>query len=306
MQTNISTYFDLNLKQEDLDFLDVKLDDDNLLFIDPRLLEKSKAKSIVPMSGLLYRFLGHLILSVVSNKLDKTRELLSGIKEPKETRLGYGDGNSDGNSAGPVLKEELIKSIINNPIIREQKINNFSEIGFYVEKLSCDRISDITTKIIESELITYTQKQCKKHSIPLKIIKKKKLILNASTLEWENLNVELPIYIDSNGNEKPIIFVPKTIAYTSSGFSSSFLSFYRFARNYIIEIKDTTFLNGVLRNGKNDSILVNDFDTLHPNKKEALVKWVLKYNHLPNNFWLRNAENVTSLSDAIIGSIVYS
>ena len=36
---NISTYFKLNKSQYNLDFIDVKLDDDNELFIDPRLIE---------------------------------------------------------------------------------------------------------------------------------------------------------------------------------------------------------------------------------------------------------------------------
>ena len=91
-----------------------------------------------------------------------------------------------------------------------------------------------------------------------------------------------------------------------SEFNSTLMSFYRFARNYIIDIGDQTFLNGVLRNGKNDTILVEDFDALNTNKKKALMEWILKYQNLPNDFWLQSIGRIKPLSDEEIRRIVYS
>ncbi len=302
---NISTHFKLLVKQPNLIFIDVKLDDDNELFIAPRLIEQSAHPTIKPMADVLYKYFAHLMMAVSSDDMQKAHRLLSGIHEPKETRLGYGFLNSDGKSSGPRLKNELVDAILTNPLLREKKLNNIGDVAFFIRNFNCDRLSDITTKIIESYLIAFTQEQCRTLGINLKKTPSSKEILNPSTLEWEKHIVELPIFNDGV-MDRPIIFVPKSIVWRKGGFNSNLNCFYRFARNYIIDINDVTFLSGVLRNGKDDAILVKDFDSLNKDKKDALMKWVSKYQDLPNNFWLQPKGNLSPLSDAEIEEVVYT
>ena len=300
---NISTYFDLKVKQKDLDFIDVKLNDDNLLFIDPRLIEKTPNNVISPMADCLYKFFVNLMIAISNSNAKTTNQLLSGVSEPSETRLGYGHNNSNGRSAGPEIKKNFVNSIKNNPVIKSRQIQNFSDVSFFVPNMGPDRVSDITTKIIKNYLILFTQKQCKKLSIPVKSILQED-ILNDSDLTWSNKNVELPIF-DDNKKDRPIIFVPKNIVNTQSNSNSNLGCFFRFARNYIIQQNDNSLLKGIPRNGKDNSFRTKDVDASIESVKDELSKWVVKHPNILNDFWGVSVDRIKPLSDQEISAIVY-
>ena len=305
---NISSYFGLDkkgIKQSDLDFVDVKLDDDNELFLDPRLIENNPSKLLRPMKDCLYKFFGHLVLTISSNQIPKANDLLAGVFEPKETRLGYGFQNPNGGkSAGPKLKTDFITTIQNNPVIKGKKINNLSDLIFFIPNFRNDRISDISTKVTKNFLIEFTQKQCKKLGIPTKEVKQKD-ILNPKTLVWEDKKVELPVYFDGI-IDRPIIFVPKQIVNTENATNSNLRCFFRFARNFIIRANDTDLTAGAPRNGKNNTILVSEFDDTIQNIKEELSKWVIKHPVILSDYWEATVEKVKPLTDWEIEQIVYS
>lgn len=300
---NASSYFELDLKQSDLDFVDVKLNDDNKLFIDPRLIENSMFLWSNPIKKTLNSYFGNLLVAITSGNTRRTKLLLAGLEEPKETRLGYGKLNTNGNAVGEKLKEELVKNIINNPAIQSKTATKLSDLMFFIPLLNSDRISDITTKIIKTHLVEYTQKQCRLHGIPMSFVRQNDL-LNTITLEWENKKVELPIFIE-NGIKKAIILVPKSFVNTSSYASSNIYSFFRFARNFVKSIDDQDFLKGIPRNGKDNTILVKDIDKNFPDKKNELSKWVVKHPNILKNFWIKTYDNVKPLSDNVIEAIIY-
>jgi len=304
---NISTYFELSKKginQSELEFIDVKLDDDNELFVDPRLIENNSSPLFRPMANCLYKYFGHLILVISNNQIKKTNDLLSGVFEPKETRLGYGFNPNIGKSAGPKLKTEFIASIQNNPVIKARKINNFSDLIFFIPNFRCDRVSDISTKVLKKFLIEFTQQQCKKLGIPTNTVHQSD-ILNPDTLKWENNDVELPVYFDGL-IDRPIIFVPKSIVSRDKDANSNLRCFFRFARKYILQVNDADLTAKVPRNGKNNSILVKDFDATIKNIKEDLSRWVIKHPVILSDYWEATIEKVKPLTDGEIEQIVYS
>ncbi|WP_291909122.1 hypothetical protein [Chitinophaga sp. CB10] len=301
--TNISTYFKLKTKQDKLPFVDVVLDDDNLLFVDPRHIENSSVRDDEQVKDCLYKFFGNLVASIAASNHRRTSELLNGVEEPKETRLGYGEDNSNGKSAGPQIKKELIDSIANNPVIKANKVSNLSDISFFIPNVGIDRISDITTKVIKQFLIEFTQKQCRSLAIPMKKVMQKN-ILNPATLGWENRSLELPVFNDG-GIDKPIIFVPKHFVSRDTDANSNFNCFFRFARNYILEKGNRKFIKGIPRNGKNNTILKKDFDESLGAKKDELTKWLLEHPDIVHDYWLDSIDKITPLSDDEISEVVY-
>ncbi|RYD51397.1 MAG: hypothetical protein EOP52_10410 [Sphingobacteriales bacterium] len=304
---NISTHFGLTARQSDLDFIDVKLEDDNELFIAPRLLEISGSDLIRPMADTLYGFFARLLLLIKGENIQGAKDLLSGIQEPKETGLGYGKFNpTGGRSSGKKMRGELIDSILHNPLLgnRESNLNNLGDLIFFIPNFSRDRLSDMITKIIEVHLIEFTHNQCEKHGIDYRASKQKKKIFNPETLDWETREVELPVFNDGI-ETRPIIFVPKTIVWNKKQSQRTIRCFYKFARDFIIGQGQSIFLEGIPRNGRNNSILIKDFNKLHPHRKKALTDWVSEYQNIPNDFWLQPDRLVTSMTDAEIGEVVY-
>ncbi len=300
---NISTYFRLRARQTNLDFVDIVLEDDNLLFIDPRLIESSTRPGDRQMKNSLATFFGNFMSAIVTGNRNRVLALLGGIQEPKETRLGYGDANSNGRSAGNKLKEDLVDAIMANPVMARNIITNLSNIPFFVPNIGIDRMSDITTKVIKRQLITFTQRQCILHGIPTVPVLQTG-IFNHGTVQWTQGNENLPVFNDG-GVDKPIIFVPKHLVCRSTDASSGFNSFFRFARNYILDNGPARFYRGVPRNGKGNTIKKKDFDATLGPKKDELTKWVLSQPQIIGDHWNQSIGNVRPLSDAEIGTIVY-
>ena len=300
---NISIHYGLNLRQSQLEFIDVKLDDDNELFIDPRLIENSTNPVMAPMKASLATYFGHLVHSIATSNIPRARYLLSGIEEPRETRLGYGVDNPNGKSAGPKIKVELINAILNTPVIQNRSINKVSNLRFFIPNLSSDRISDITTKVLKDHLITFTQAQCRKLGIPMQQVHQRD-ILNPTTLLWEHRDVELPVYFDGTA-DKPIIFVPKDIVLRQGDGCSDMGYFFRFARNYVMD-KDNTLFQQVPRTGKNGALLVKDVNASIVNMKEELSKWIVAHPGIIKEYWEASLDRVVPLSDEEIEQVVYT
>lgn len=299
---NISTYFNLTARQSQLEFIDVKLDDDNELFVSPQLIENSTSRLMAPMRRLMETYSGHLFHAITASNRRNAVYLLSGVSEPRETRLGYGIDNAAGRSAGRKVKGVLIEAIWNNQVIQTKSINKVGDLKLFIPNFSIDRISDVTTKVLKHYLIAFTQDQCRKLGIPMVSVVQRD-ILNPTTLKWENLNVELPVFFDGAIN-KPIIFVPKDMVQRHGDANSDIGYFFRFARNYVMD-KNSSLFKHVPRSGKNNTLLVKDIDASIDNTKEELSKWILANPEIMDEYWEASLDRVKPLSDEEIEQVVY-
>lgn len=299
---NLSTYFNLTARQGQLEFVDVKLDDDNELFVNPQLIEASSSRLYMPMRRLMETYSAHLFHAITSSNNRVATYLLSGVREPKETRLGYGVNNPAGRSAGSKVKGELIDAIWNNQVIQTKSINKVSDLILFIPNFSIDRISDVTTKVLKHYLIEFTQRQCIMLGIPMVSVKQKD-ILNPVTLKWEVKDVDLPVYINGS-DQKPIIFVPKDIVHRHSDGSSDIGYFFRFALNYVKD-NDIAMFDHVAGSGKDNVVLVKDIKASIDNTKEELSKWILAHPEIMDKYWEVSLDRIKPLSDLEIEQIVY-
>lgn len=270
---NISEYFKIGYQQSKLDFVDVRLNTDNLLFVDPRLIESLDTPLVKIMQKHLEIYWGELIKNVRQKSFKEADYLLSGLGEPNETRLGYAFSKHYGNSVGDKLKQSISDTIYNNLAVKTGVLSHFADIELFFKDISSDRISDMTTKIIKSTLIEYTQEQCRLHNIPMKKFIQDD-IFDCETLKWVKNNVQLPEYYG-----KPIIFVPKYIVRLENAAGQNVSCFYRYAIRQFIS-NDREMLEDVSSSGKDGKILIRDIKTQYPLSKESLTNWTIHFGKL--------------------------
>lgn len=300
MQLNISNIFNLNKKQENLDFIDIIVNDDNLLFIDPRLIDISSNMYAKEMKINIEFFWGEVLKNIRNKDIKTLYKTLSGLSEPNETRLGFAISKKKGNSISKKIKPKLIEAIQRNKAVQTGILSDFADAELFIEDIGPDRISDITTKIIKSELVKFTQEQCNSLKIPMEKVRQKDFF-NRTTLKWEHKDVELPTYAG-----KPIIFVPKDMVRLKGASNSNLACFYRFAiRNFIINDKD--LIQDISPSGKDGVLQLKDVKAHYPLSKESLSKWMIKHGKMLVDFKSdRLKEILRPLTDEQISEIVYN
>lgn len=283
----------LGLSQANVDFLDVKLEEDNLIFVDYNKILKFKTPLNLEMKIALDAFLNGFFKSTFFKKRAETKVLLKGLHECNATRLGYSESSSDGNSVGRVLQELIRENT--EFVIEALKTGQFSynTLFFGVGQVGPDRISDILVSIIKPQLIRYTQEQCRKYSISTsKVVVKS--IFNPKTLNWEQGQFDLPLYDGS-----PIIFIPKSIVSTDGNLISTYNRFLRYGfRNFVKYNTEYQFL--VNENDQGKGVRKKDYDAYLKlngiSPKDEVKKWIVNNGTSVIDFESENMENLEEIS----------
>ncbi len=157
-----SDYLKIGLKGHiNFDFLDIFLNSDNKLFIDPCLIENSDEAWHREASLCINSFFNKLFNAyrAKGNGLDR---LYNFAHEKNATKLGYGNGD---NGKGKTV-EGLHKSLyplyeLTNAI---PTINKAQDITTLIRGFDKDNLSDLITNIIHSNLNDYTSSQMIKYN----------------------------------------------------------------------------------------------------------------------------------------------
>lgn len=225
--------------QHNVDFVDVYLGVDNMLFLDYNKILLNNS----PLHKLMKKDIDSFMLSLFQNLASKNdtnlANLLKGLHETNATHLGMSNGNPKGNSVGDELKKEIFDNL---KFLRKAFLKGNLEIDtiyFGIAKIGPDRISDIVASIVKLRLIEFTKEQCIKHSIPTKMVPIQN-IFNSNKLIWETKFFELPFY-----NGKPVIFIPKDIVSSYVNITGTFHAFIRYGFNSFF--KNSAELKKVIR-----------------------------------------------------------
>jgi hypothetical protein len=203
MRPRLIDYFNIPITQEEVDFAIPFLDEDIPLFLDPFLLWKSPSQQDNSL---------HLSLVNAFNRFGKlsitdrncARQLLIESSECREVGLGNGK-TKRGLKISENTADEILDLFSSIPQIKAAGFAHFEEIQLYVSNISKDRISDISCNFLKSFLIDFTQDECNKYSIPMKLFSRQS-IYNMRTGRIDLEDVNLPFNPEDG---QPIIFVPK-------------------------------------------------------------------------------------------------
>ena len=203
-----------NIPYQALDFVNISIVKDNLLFIDPLKIKRSGTE----MGRICYKkieeFIDNLLQLAKERKYTELLKIVDNLYERNETRLGYSITSSFGKSFGANGGKYLVQALTNNDMIMSGKVEDIFDCMMVLPNIAEDKVSDLITSIIFMDLIKYTQEQCKLWNIPTKRIELKKLCWDHKKSEWVHITKKLPVY-----NDEPIVFVPKKFAGKSFTFS---------------------------------------------------------------------------------------
>ena len=191
--------------QAELDFVDVPLQTDIWLFIDPFAISQRIDPWSQRSHGTLVAFFQKVIDHIRAGRLTEARELLSHLQEPNEARFGLSKKRPAGAGIGPHQAQQLFDALKDSTAVKTGFLSSLEECELMIEGIGRDKISDLTTNIIKGHLVDYTQEQCKLHGIPLQTVALG-ACFNPNSLDWESKYVDLPVW-----KGKPVLLVQGVI-----------------------------------------------------------------------------------------------
>ncbi|HCS78997.1 TPA: hypothetical protein DIV55_04620 [Patescibacteria group bacterium] len=201
---SFSEYFKLGKSQHELDFVDIPINTSDIpLFIDPYAISKRDDRWSIQCHNHIVSFFQRVIDLMRSNKDNEAKYMLAGLKEPNQTRFGLSKGiHPRGRGIGREQSVDLFDALQDSTAVRTGFIKDLEDCELLIEGISRDKISNIATDIIKSQLIEYTQAQCFLFNVPMSSVASD-LIWDVANTKWTNQYADLPVC-----NGRSVILVP--------------------------------------------------------------------------------------------------
>ena len=286
----ISTRFHIPALQ--LDFANVNLSKDNLLFLDPFRIRNGNTEMHKKCYSKIEKFVDNMIELSKNKEYNKLLGFIDIFCERNETKLGYSLQSTYGKSFGSRGGESIIKLLSKGSVFEQGFVEDIFDFSIVVHNIEKDKVSDLITTIIFEDLIEYTQEQCKQWKIPTETVKLKKMCWNNTIYNWEKRVEDLPIY-----NNEAIVFVPKS--FVGKEYLFSYENLYRDIiiplYKYLELQKSESEFVVHYKNGRTH-VLGNELRKKYPCTKYVILDFLKNYdliyreykNNALNNNWQKN------------------
>lgn len=202
----VSQHYNLHRSQPSLDFVDVMVDGDLAVFIDPRALRLLPSRWGAECVYLVQDFFKTVLQAIQAGDDALAQGLLARLKEPNETRLGLSRGRPRGRALGNESAIGVWESLTRSDAARSGLLEDLEDTILMVEGIAGDIVSDIATNLIRQPLIHYTQDACRAYGIPLEPEVPSGALWNPQAKMWFEEFVPLP-----TTPEGRLLLVPKVI-----------------------------------------------------------------------------------------------
>lgn len=192
--------------QRDLEFVDIRLDIDNRLFIDPTIMAVSRNQRDLGWHDKIQSFIATVLDFYREDDNASARALFHYSQESNEVYLGYTKGAPQGNGNSEESLDEVFSYAHERRLLEEGLIERVEDLHIFVPKFGPDSLSDLVASLIKRELIQFTIEQCNHHGIDL-TVELTKPTWNQDESRWETVTAMLPE--DADGN--PIVLIPKGV-----------------------------------------------------------------------------------------------
>ncbi|MDN4619291.1 hypothetical protein QCD85_14375 [Paenibacillus sp. PsM32] len=208
-----SEYFKLTqYNQRSFDFVDVLLNTDVLLFVDPLRMQIEK-KDI--KNGLLFQecnnvlddFFSTILDLYTNNKKIEAKKKFDNSHEINYTHIGYSTGKSSGNGNTPEILGRVFDNIIDQRLIEDNVINTLFDLNIFIDDFGKDHFSDLVVSIILKQLSDFTIQQAQEYKLILEEEREIGQYWDINEHNWKVLRSK--VLLDQSG--KPIILLPKKI-----------------------------------------------------------------------------------------------
>lgn len=243
--TRFSEHFNLNIRSEDLEFLDIYANQDIQLFLDPYGISAMGTDWSRKCELHIAGFFQYLIDSIKVGDKKTVKTLLNALHEVDEVALGYSEGVPSGRGIGEAQAKEIQQAFENSEAAKSGDIKDIADCALMIPGINRDKISDITSNILKKALIEFTKSQCSKHKILLKRVAVNN-VFDYDTLSFTSYFAELPVI---NGMAKILLPI-------SSVRREPQLSKDKYYRNFVLEFLRAEHehagdaLASILKNGR--------------------------------------------------------
>lgn len=215
-----SNYFNLNnFKQQDLEFLDIRVDWDNKLFIDPTRIEAEKNSLSVECDRVIIDFFNTVLDLYAESKIDEARANLVYSGESNEIFLGYTEGFPQGTGNSEEDLDDIFKYIDTKDLISKGLIGKIEDLQVFIDNFGCDKMSDLIASLVKHKLIEFTINQCDKLNI-VRDYQITKRYWNRQTHKWDEITDFVPSVVGPGGIDFPVVLVPKKYVVTNQLYDS--------------------------------------------------------------------------------------
>ncbi len=269
----ISDYFKLGKTQFELDFVDIYVERDIPLFLDPNFIHKGEDRWCQEASSTVNNFFQTVVNLIIANETEEARAIFQHLNEPRETHLGLAQPGNSGVGVTSTNADEIFNNILESRAIETGLVEDLEDCRIFVKNFDKDRLSDLTTNIIRKQLVEYTISQCKAHGIGLTSDVASGFFWNKMEAGWEQSFSEALIIQD-----KKILLVPKRIVSHSRRYTSE--QFYNhFVLNFLQEEQLKTFGQFVQKRKKTKEEFVTkkDVKTAQRGDKLSLVAFARQH-----------------------------
>lgn len=206
--------------KENVDFVDINLDGDLEMFVDPYLIYLCDNEFGISCSNKIVNYFSQLLNYAKIGDRGNGYRIVRYLQENNEVRLGYSKGKPCGKGLGKNKGKELFDIISKSKAVKTGLVEDIFDASIMLEKVGYDKISDLTINIILEDLIIYTQHQCNLYNIQMQEVSLKRPIWSNKNNKWINSKrILLPTH-----NSKPIVLIPKI--FTQQSLIYSYIRFY--------------------------------------------------------------------------------
>jgi hypothetical protein len=220
----ISKHFKLHCSQAELDFVDIDINRDLPLFVDPHFLAARSDPWSISAAHTIQSFFGYFLGLLNQGSKEEARDLFDHLHEPNETCLGMSRGRPRGNGVGDEDAGRIFESLSQSRAAKTGLLEDIEDCRVFVRGIDKDKTSDMTTNIIRGHLIKYTQHQCELWGIPLIQNSPSGFCWNAISRSWEN-GYSKNLYIGG----RRILLVPKAVVSYSKAYTPQ-----RYHRHFVL------------------------------------------------------------------------
>ena len=200
----ISNFFRLNRPQAELDFVDVDVSRDTRLFVDPYAIEIRDDAFAEELKRHIASFFQALLDAIRAKDRTRLISLTSHLGEPPDTFLGLSKG-SPGRGVGRGQADQIIAALRGSRAVQTGLLTDLAEAELFIEGISSDKLSDLTTNVIRRPLYAYSQEQCELLNLETRKVATP-AAWNPEELRWEAAYTELPVV-----SGKPVLLIPKLL-----------------------------------------------------------------------------------------------
>jgi hypothetical protein len=241
----VSQYFKLGRTQPYLDFVDVPLDTDVAVFLDPTAIRQMESAWGHECKSLIQTFFESVLRLIRDGRDADAQRLLASLNERNEFHLGYSAGESRGHGFGEDSAKWIWSTLTRSKAAATGLLRDLEDTVLMIPGIGPDMLSDAVSNIIRGPLLRYTQDMCAYYGIPTMADVDSGPIWNPVAERWDHVFLPLPVTKDTRLVLVPKILVRRRIAY----------DYTKYYRHYLLPAMQREELNAnsglvqVLRDG---------------------------------------------------------